>query len=1043
MGKNKLCRLLGLLLALILMAVTVISPVSAAETELTGSGIEEEYSGSAAGADTAENEESDAFDGIDVAESIADDFYENEGEEVTDDAAVILPEDTEEGISEGLTDEESFPEDTESSLSAAIENTESQDETTGAEDTESDIVEEELVGATLSEGLYYIESALSSSYVLGVAGGSTAAGGNITLCAKKGYYSQAFYVKSDGHGGYYFQNYNSGLRAAVSGSNVQQAKASTSEYQRWYAVKGSNSGYYQLRVGSSKGKAMEVAGGVTSAGTNIQVSKSVASYHRQQWRLVPVTGMVLAESRLADAKLSSGYYTFALNAAPENVIEVSGASTANKANIRIAANTGGRGQVFYVKSLGSGLYSIVNRHSGKAVTAASTTIANGTNIYQYDYSGSSAQKWYIKKDKSTGKYVISNSKASHIVLATQGSAKSAGANVQNIKFVGSAPQYWNISKSSEAAAYRLSNGVYAVNSALGSKLNMQIEGASVYKDAVAEIATAANKNAQRFVVTCVDKANFIYTITNENSRKNLAVSGTKIIQAPPANVNSQKWVIKHSGGHYTITNRESGRNISVIGARTASGTNLEAASPGSSNAQKWNFKEAAPAAPTARTWSIRAAGAYTYALHIKTGTFDNNGNAVIYSVLAGENCQKFNLIANSDGTYYIANIKSGKVIDTYGAKTASGTNAVQYGKSSRSTQKWRFVPTGDADGSYYIESSGGTVLSVQNGSFSNYSNVCVETKNNSKRQKFILVPTTPANGWRTTTSGNRSYYLNGKASKNTWVKISGKYYYFDGNGYLKRNTVVDGYTVDANGARGRQVVESSSNGSFKTTINGKKTLTSYLHNAFVPAGRTLYIWGGGWGGDTAATNDSSKIGYQKTWQTFYNNYATSSYDYTKYRFKYFSGLDCSGFAGWTLYNTMYTKDDQAYMVYQSSTVAPTYIKKGWATKTTTFHPGDVVSMNGHVWISLGTCSDKTILLVHSSPKGVQISGTGGQATVLAKKYMKLLAPNWPYDIRTVGSGYTKNVTIAHWVVNGSGILKDPDGLQKMSAEQVMKFLFGQ
>ena len=91
MGKNKLCRLLGLLLALILMAVTVISPVSAAEAELTGSGIEEEYSGSAAGADTAVNEDSETFDGIDVAESIADDFYENEGEEVTDDAAVILP----------------------------------------------------------------------------------------------------------------------------------------------------------------------------------------------------------------------------------------------------------------------------------------------------------------------------------------------------------------------------------------------------------------------------------------------------------------------------------------------------------------------------------------------------------------------------------------------------------------------------------------------------------------------------------------------------------------------------------------------------------------------------------------------------------------------------------------------------------------------------------------------------------------------------------------------------------------------------------------
>lgn len=1033
MGKNRLCRLLGFLLAMVLMAVTVISPVSAAEAEYADSMAEEEYTGSA-----DVNEDTDEFIGIDEAESIDGDFYEYEGEEVTDDAAVILPEDVEEEFSDELVEEEIFPEDTESSLSADIENTESLDETAGAE---GDLAEEELVGATLSEGLYYIESALSSSRVLGVAGGSTAANANITLVAKKGYYSQAFYVKSDGHGGYYFQNYNSGLRAAVSGSKVLQAKESTSESQRWYAVKGSKSGYYQLRIGSSNGKAMEVAGGVTTPGTNIQVSKSIATYHRQQWRFVKVTGMVLAESRLADAKLSTGYYTFALNVAPENVIEVSGASTANKANIRIAANSNGKGQVFNVKSLGSGLYSIINPHSGKAVTAASTTIANGTNIYQQEYSGASSQKWYIKKDKSTGKYVISNSKASHIVLATQGSAKSAGTNVQNVSFVGSNPQYWNISKSSEAAAYRLDNGVYAVNSVLGSNLNMQIEGASVYKGAYAEIATAAAKNSQRFVVTCVDKANYIYTITNENSRKNLALSGSKITQESPANVNAQKWVIKRSGGHYTITSHENGRNISVAGAKTASGTNLEAVSPGSSNAQKWNFKAAKAEAPTARVFSIRVAGAYTMALHIKTGTMDNNGNVVIYSLKGGDNCQKFNLIANSDGTYYIANVKSGKVLDTYGAKSASGTNAVQYGKSTRSTQKWKFVPTGDADGSYYIVSSGGTALAVENGSFTNYSNVCVATKDNLKRQKFILVPTTPADGWRTTTSGNRSYYLSGTASKNKWVKISGNYYYFDGNGYLVRSSVVDGYTVDANGARGSRVSEGSSD--FKTTINGKKTLTSYLHNAFVPAGRTLYIWGGGWGGDTAATNDSSKIGYQKTWQTFYNNNATANYDYTKHRFKYFSGLDCSGFAGWTLYNTMYTKDDQAYMVYQSTTVAPTYIKKGWATKTTTYHPGDVVSMDGHVWISLGTCSDKTILLVHSSPKGVQISGTGGQATVLAKKYMKLLAPNWPYDIRTVGSGYTSNVTIAHWVVNGSGILKDPDGLQKMSAEQVMKFLFGQ
>ena len=96
MGKNRLSRLLGLLLAMVLMAVTVISPVSAAEAGAFGSESEEEYIGSADDSDAVVYEETDAFDGVDVAESIADDFYEYEGEEVTDDAALVLPEDVNE-----------------------------------------------------------------------------------------------------------------------------------------------------------------------------------------------------------------------------------------------------------------------------------------------------------------------------------------------------------------------------------------------------------------------------------------------------------------------------------------------------------------------------------------------------------------------------------------------------------------------------------------------------------------------------------------------------------------------------------------------------------------------------------------------------------------------------------------------------------------------------------------------------------------------------------------------------------------------------------
>lgn len=233
------------------------------------------------------------------------------------------------------------------------------------------------------------------------------------------------------------------------------------------------------------------------------------------------------------------------------------------------------------------------------------------------------------------------------------------------------------------------------------------------------------------------------------------------------------------------------------------------------------------------------------------------------------------------------------------------------------------------------------------------------------------------------------------------------------------------------------------NRKYEKTINGKRTLKSYLQNAMVPVGRTLYIWGGGWGG-----TDTSIIGYQSSWKSFFNEHKGEDYDYNGYRFNYGKGLDCSGFAAWTLYNTLYTKDKQAELVTQSTTVASSYAKKGWATLSTdpsnaTFRPGDVVSMNGHVWISLGQFSDGSILLVHSSPKGVQISGTSGKAGEYAKYYMKKYFPEWPYEARTVGSSYFNYAGKARWKVSGKGaIMSDPDGIQKMSAAKVMETLFG-
>ena len=73
--------------------------------------------------------------------------------------------------------------------------------------------------------------------------------------------------------------------------------------------------------------------------------------------------------------------------------------------------------------------------------------------------------------------------------------------------------------------------------------------------------------------------------------------------------------------------------------------------------------------------------------------------------------------------------------------------------------------------------------------------------------------------------GGKVYYFrkSGKAVCAKWKKIDGKYYYFDKNGKMARNTVIDGYQVDASGVRGARIDDGwvTKNGNTYYIKNGK------------------------------------------------------------------------------------------------------------------------------------------------------------------------------------------------------------------------------
>lgn len=288
--------------------------------------------------------------------------------------------------------------------------------------------------------------------------------------------------------------------------------------------------------------------------------------------------------------------------------------------------------------------------------------------------------------------------------------------------------------------------------------------------------------------------------------------------------------------------------------------------------------------------------------------------------------------------------------------------------------------------------------------------------------------------------GSDWYYMNGSGAMLTdWQNIDGSEYYFYSSGAMAVSTVIGGVEIGADGKASR--TESQAIG----------TLTKFLKTMIQPVGNTLYVWGGGH--DAWTDGDGLRIGMNPKWKQFYNQQG-ASYNYTKHRYEYQNGLDCSGLVSWAVYNTYNTKSNQKETAYSStSTGFPAYLtNKGFGSHGKvsggTFTPGDVVSMTGHVWVVLGMCSDGSLVIVHATPPVVQISGTvntagstNSEAVKLAKAYMKKYYSDaaGKYNLCIASKAYVNNVDRFHW---SSSSMRDPDGLRNMAAAQVLEKLIG-
>lgn len=164
------------------------------------------------------------------------------------------------------------------------------------------------------------------------------------------------------------------------------------------------------------------------------------------WSLDQTTGTWTANS----SEPGDGTTHYLTNANSGQVMDVSGASTADGGKIIQWSNHGGRNQQWTVHRLAGNTFTLVNLNSGLCLEVPNQSTANGTQLDQRTCDGTAVQQqWALD---STGPYTSAGDTgytlvnlSSGLLAEVFGNSTTAGAQVDQWPGNGGANQTWNLS----------------------------------------------------------------------------------------------------------------------------------------------------------------------------------------------------------------------------------------------------------------------------------------------------------------------------------------------------------------------------------------------------------------------------------------------------------------------------------------------------------------------------------------------------------------------------------------------------------------------
>ncbi len=539
----------------------------------------------------------------------------------------------------------------------------------------------------------------SDGRVFDVPGGNVDSGAAIQLYSANGTIAQSFGFEFDDEAGLYAIKSAKSYRYLyaqdgdiVPGAAVKQGSPSPSSQIYDWAVEDAGNGLYRI-VNAATGCAL----GVSDSGKLVTVSRGDA--RELSVAFAPSDFKCLRSEQDADAAahmsdLPDGEYIVSSSRNYSFVLDVSGGSKDNSANIQLHTSNMSNAQRWIVSHDDKGYVTFTNVGSNKVIDVAGGNASSGTNVAQYGSNGTFAQKWIVSK-QSDGSYLIESALRPGFYLGSKGGGASNGVNVElSVNDNNSHFALFSTSPSVAKCEDILPAGYFTLSPACNSTGKvLDIAGGSSSSGANVQLYSSNGTLAQLFSFEYHDG---YYVIRNVKSQKALDVDGDKLVpgtnvqqwECDSANANQLFSVVDNGDGTLAFINKATGLFLDIVGASDSVQANLDAYLPNGSAAQKFTLHQVTEFLSEG-AFSFESATA-SKVLDVAGGSVEDGAPVQLYTsndTLA----QKWYVskVAGLDNTFEIECIGSAKVLSL-----ADDGKLVQQTSSGADSQRWHSALSG-------------------------------------------------------------------------------------------------------------------------------------------------------------------------------------------------------------------------------------------------------------------------------------------------------------------------------------------------------------